>query len=208
MRRHTLLFVFAGLFALAIPMTSVAQDNGDSKKAGDSTDKTADEDTSKDKSPPAGPSVEELRKKEDIDNEPREVGRLYFDQKYPEGEAAVKLAGDAIDGTEIVMMRAENIARRQGQSLKGLRTMHVYQLAARKAVDADKAPTAVYLTLRARGYARDLVLANNKQLPSELEGTDAEDAKEAGGVTDEDIKPFVKSAHEEVGTAEEILETK
>ena len=159
-----------------------------------------------DDSDPAGPGIEELKEKRDYEDKPRRTGRLYFDQKYPEGEGANKLAKDAIDGTEIVMKRAENIARRQGDSVEGLRDMHVYQLAAKKAVEADKAPVAVYLSLRARGFARDLILANNEQFPEELEGTNAQDAKDAGGVTDEEVKRFVDDASEEVGTAEEILE--
>jgi hypothetical protein len=166
----------------------------------------AQDDSSEDDSEPAGPSIEEIKEKKDIDDKPRKMVRLYFDQKYPEGEAANQLAKNAIDGTEIVMDRAENIARRQGQSLKGLRQMHVYQRAARKAVEADKAPVAVYLSLRARGFARDLVLANNEQFPEELEGTDAQDAKDAGGVTDEEAEAFVEKADSDVPTAKKLLE--
>lgn len=161
---------------------------------------------SDDDSEPAGPSIEEIKEKKDIDDKPRKMVRLYFDQKYPEGEAANKLAKDAIDGTEIVMKRAEKIATRQGQSLKGLREMHVHQRAAKKAVEADKAPVAVYLSLRARGFARDLILANNEQFPRELEGTDAQDAKDAGGVTDEEAERFIEKAESEVPTAKKLLE--
>jgi HEPN domain-containing protein len=166
----------------------------------------AQDGSGEDDSEPAGPSIEEIKEKKDIDDKPRKMVRLYFDQKYPEGEAANQLAKNAIDGTEIVMERAENIARRQGQSLKGLREMHVYQRAASKAVEADKAPVAVYLSLRARGFAQDLVLANNEQFPEELEGTDAQDAKDAGGVTDEEAEAFVEKAESDVPTAKKLLE--
>ncbi|MGM0556858.1 MAG: hypothetical protein ACQEVA_10815 [Myxococcota bacterium] len=194
MKLRKLLQLTIFMLATTLSASALAQDK-EKKEGGDET-------------PPPGPSVQELKKKKDIDDKPRKMVRLYFDQKYPEGEAAVKLAEDAISGTEIVVERAENIARRQGQSTKGLRNMHVYQLAAQKAADAGEAPVAVYLTLRARGFARDLVLANNGRFPDELQGTDAQKAKEAGGVTDKEADPFVEDAREEVGTVEELLESK
>jgi hypothetical protein len=190
-RRFAQLTLF--ILAALLSSSALAQDNGEEDGGGDAT-------------PPPGPSVEELKERGDYEDKPRKMERLYFDQKYPEGKAATRLAKDAIDGTQIVLERAENIARRQGQSTKGLREMHVYQLAAEKAVEADEPPVAVYLSMRARGFARELVLANNEQFPDQLQGTNAQDAKEAGGVTDEEAQPFVKEARKEVGTIEELLE--
>lgn len=129
--------------------------------------------------------------------------QLSIDELYPQGKRSIIM--EALDGTDALMARARSSLKMAGERPERFRQALVLQAAAQAASRDNAYSTAMFLTLRARSLARDVVLANRTTVPLELRYDPPIDVKEAGNVDTDAAAGYVEQADERVPELEALM---